>query len=289
MADNVKNKRFKLANSYIISSISITFVLLILGFFSLFLFNTKDLSVNAKESVIVTIFLKPDAQQGEIDVLRNQIAAENYCKEIKLVSPGDALEDLKDELGEDIVDVLDHNPLPTTINLNLYADYSNTDSLQFIETDIKQSSIVDDVFYNRSMIYQLDKNVKKITVVVLVLEILLLLMATSLISNTVRLLIHSKRFEIKTMQLVGATSKFILKPFLITSFWHGLLSSLFAISALIIAILYYQSSVDDIIKIGHLEEVFGVVLLAGISLTVLSTIFSVRKYLISSSEDLFFN
>lgn len=289
MADKVKNKKFKLANSYIISSISITFVLLILGFFSLFLFNTKDLSVNAKESVIVTIFLKPDALQGEIDVLRNQIAAKTYCKEIKLVTPDDALEDLKDDLGEDIADVLDHNPLPTTINLNLYADYSNTDSLQFIETDIKQSSIVDDVFYNRSMVYQLDKNVKKITVVVLVLEILLLLMATSLISNTVRLLIHSKRFEIKTMQLVGATSKFILKPFLIASFWHGLFSSLFAILSLVIAILYYQSSVDDIIKIGHLEEVFGVVLLAGISLTVFSTFLSVKKYLTSSSEDLFFN
>lgn len=289
MADKVKNKKFKLANSYIISSISITFVLLILGFFSLFLFNTKDLSVNAKESVIVTIFLKPDALQGEIDVLRNQIAAKTYCKEIKLVTPDDALEDLKDDLGEDIADVLDHNPLPTTINLNLYADYSNTDSLQFIETDIKQSSIVDDVFYNRSMVYQLDKNVKKITVVVLVLEILLLLMATSLISNTVRLLIHSKRFEIKTMQLVGATSKFILKPFLIASIWHGLFSSLFAILSLVIAILYYQSSVDDIIKIGHLEEVFGVVLLAGISLTVFSTFLSVKKYLTSSSEDLFFN
>lgn len=289
MADKVKNKKFKLANSYITSSISITFVLLILGFFSLFLFNTKDLSVNAKESVIVTIFLKPDALQGEIDVLRNQIAAKTYCKEIKLVTPDDALEDLKDDLGEDIADVLDHNPLPTTINLNLYADYSNTDSLQFIETDIKQSSIVDDVFYNRSMVYQLDKNVKKITVVVLVLEILLLLMATSLISNTVRLLIHSKRFEIKTMQLVGATSKFILKPFLIASIWHGLFSSLFAILSLVIAILYYQSSVDDIIKIGHLEEVFGVVLLAGISLTVFSTFLSVKKYLTSSSEDLFFN
>lgn len=289
MKQNIGNKKFKIANSYIISSISITFVLLILGFFALFLFNTKDLSVNAKESIIVTIFLKPDAPEGDINVLKNDISNENFCKSLNLITPDDALEDLKDELGQDIADVLDHNPLPTTININLYSDYSNTDSLQFIETNLLLNPIVDDVYYNRSMVYQLDKNVKKITVAVFVLEILLLLMATSLINNTIRLLIHSKRFEIKTMQLVGATSNFILKPFIKASLWHGLFSSLFAIGALIIGILYYQSSAEDIIKIGHLEEVFGLVLLAGISLTALSTFWSVMKYLNSKTEDLYFN
>jgi len=283
------NKKFKLANSYIISSISITFVLLILGFFALFLLNTKDLSDNAKESIVVTIFLKPDAQQGEIDVLRNQISSDVYCKSIKIVTPDDALEDLKDELGEDVADVLDYNPLPTTLNLNLNAEYSNTDSLQFIATKLQQSLIVDDVFYNRSMVYQLDKNVRKISVAVFVLEILLLLMTTTLISSTVRLLIYSKRFEIKTMQLVGATPKFILKPFIIASLWHGLFSSLFAISTLVVAILYYQSSTEDIIQIGHLEEVFGLVLVAGIALTVFSAFFAVMKHLNAKTEDLYFS
>ncbi len=282
-------KKIRVANSYIISSISITFVLLVLGFFALFLFNVKDLSINAKENVAVTIILKPDAQTGDIDVLKNSIASQNYCKSISVVTPDEALQNIKDELGEDIGDVLDYNPLPATISLTLNADYANTDSLQIIETKFKLSDIVDDVFYNKSMIYQLDKNVRKIGFAVLILEILLLLMATSLISNTIRLQIHSKRFEINTMQLVGATSGFIMKPFIINSLWHGLFSSLIAIASLLIGIIYYQNNVDDIVKIGHLVEVFGIVLFTGIVITFLSTFLSVSKYLHSKTEDLYIN
>ncbi len=288
MKKRTRNKKIRLANSYIISSISITFVLLILGFFALFLFNTKDLSINAKENIVITIILKPNAEEGKINMLQKQIASEPYCKEIKIVTPEEALKDLKQDLGEDIGEVLDYNPLPTTININPVAEYSNSDSLQVIETKILDNNIVDDFFFNRSMVYQLDKNFRKISISVIILEILLLLMATSLISNTVRLLIHSKRFEIKTMQLVGATSEFIMKPFILKSFWHGLFSSLIAIAALVAGIIYYQSSSDDIIKIAHLEEVFGIVLIAGIILTIASTYLSVKKYLNSKIENLYF-
>jgi len=289
MKIKIGTKQLRLANSYITSSISITFVLLILGFFSLFLVNTKDLSKNAKESVVLTVILKPDAEAGEIDVLQKQISTALYCKELKIVSPDEALDELKVDLGENISEVLDYNPLPTTISVNPNEQYSNTDSLQIIEAQLKTNDIVDYVSYNRSMVYQLDRNVRKITIVVLVLEILLLLMAVSLINGTVSLLIHSKRFEIKTMQLVGATKMFIMKPFLVRSLWHGLISSLVAVSALIIGIMYYQSSSEDIIKIGHLELVFGLVLIAGVALTVASTFLALQKYLLSKTEDLYFS
>lgn len=289
MKKKSNKKRFKLINSYFISSISITFVLLVLGFFSLFLFNIKDVSKNAKENVILTIILKPDAELGEINELQKQISIKNYCKELKVISPSEALDDLKSELGNDIADILDYNPLPTTFSINIYEKYSNTDSLQLIENQIQQHEIVDYISYNRSLVYQLDKNVKKITIAILVLEILLLLMALSLINNTVRLVIYSKRFEIKTMQLAGATNGFIIKPFIIRSFWHGLISSLVAILALIVAIIYYQNNSDDIIKIEHLEAIFALVLLAGTMLTVLSTFLSVQRYLFSKTENLYFS
>lgn len=282
-----RNIKLRIANSYIISSISITFVLLSLGFFALLLLNTRDLSDDAKESIVVSIILKPDAEKGQIDAFEKSISVQNYCKESRLITPDEALEDLKMTLGDEIGDVLDYNPLPTTISLNPTVGYSNTDSLQLIKTFLMQSEIVDDVFYNRSMVSQLDKNVKKISLSIAILEFLLLLMAISLISNTIRLLIHSKRFEIKTMQLVGATSFFILKPFLIKSILHGLVSSLLAIAIIEASIMYYQNNVDDIVKIGHLEVVFGLIILAGLVITSLSTLFSVNNYLNSKQEELY--
>ncbi|MBN2893555.1 MAG: hypothetical protein JXL97_16910 [Bacteroidales bacterium] len=279
--------KFRIANSYIVSSISITLVLLTLGFFALLLFNTRDLSNGAKESITVTVILKPDVEKGDADALENKISAENFCKNARLVTPDEALEDLKMDLGDDITDVLDYNPLPTTINLNLNAKYSNTDSLEIIKMRLEQNEIVDDVFYNRSMVNQLDKNVRKITLVIGLLEFLLLIMAISLINNTIRLMVHSKRFEIKTMQLVGATAFFITKPFLIRSLIHGLFSSLISIAIIIASILYYQNSVDDIVKISHIEAVFGLILLAGVALTSLSTFISVNGYLNSKSEELY--
>jgi cell division transport system permease protein len=279
--------KFKVFNSYIISTISITFVLLTLGFFALLLFNTKDMSNSAKESIVITLILAPDAEKGQIDELQNQIVSQKYCKKIKVVTPDEAMAELKTTLGEEIDDVLSFNPLPTTININPTVEYSNSDSIQKIENKLKQIDIIDDVFYNKSMIYNLDKNIKKVTLAVIVLEFLLILMAISLISNTVRLLIQSKRFEIKTMQLVGATSWFVIKPFLTKSFFHGLISSLLSISFIVIGILYYQSSSDDIIKIKHIEEVFALILFAGLIITSLSTYFSVKNFLNSKIEDIY--
>jgi cell division transport system permease protein len=284
---NLNKLRLKILNSYFVSSVSITFVLLILGFFALFLFNTRDLSKSAKESITVSLVLKPDAEKGKIDVLVNKIAMAPFCRQIKIITPDEALDDLKQELGEDIADVLDFNPLPTTLSLNLNEKYANTDSLQLIVEALKHSKIVDEIYYNRSLVHTLDKNIRKITVAVSILEILLLLMAYALINNTIRLLIYSKRFEIKTMQLVGATTNFIMKPFLKRAFLHGFFSSLFVIALLIAGILYYQSSVDDVIKIAHIEIVFVLILLAGLIITILSTFLSVNSYLNTDANDLY--
>ncbi len=287
MQIDFKSIKFKIFNSYIISTVSITLVLLTFGLFALFFFNTKQLSNSAKENIIISVILKPDAEQGQVDELVKNIAIADYTKDIKLITPDEALEDLKMTLGDDIADVLEHNPLPTTININPKVDYSNTDSLQLIKSRLLINTTVDDVFYNRSMVYQLDKNVKNISFVLLVLDFFLILMAITLISNTIRLMIHSKRFEIKTMQLVGATKMFILKPFIIKSFLHGLLSSLLSIAIIIAAVLIYQNKAESIIKVSYLEAVFGLILLAGLIITFLATYFSVNSYLKSKTEELY--
>ncbi|MEA3452557.1 MAG: permease-like cell division protein FtsX [Bacteroidota bacterium] len=236
---------------------------------------------------MVSIILKPDATKGDISELYSNISFEKFCKELKIITPEEAMDMLKEDLGDDIDDVLDHNPLPTTINIYLHQKFANTDSLEIIEQNLKLEKIVDKIFYNRSLVYQMDKNVKKITASVLVLEILLLLMVFALINNTVRLLIYSKRFEIKTMQLVGATADFIMKPFLTKAFVHGLISSLVTIAIVVIGILYYQASSEDIIQIKHLEVVFAMILIAGTSITVFSTFWYVTRFFNSKEEDLY--
>jgi len=284
-----KNKtiRLKIANSYIISSISITFVLLVLGFFSLLLLNTKDLSNAAKQSVKLSVILKPDAEQGQIEDLQGKISAADYTDEIVLVTPDDAMDLIKEDLGDDIDDILDYNPLPYTMNITLMPEYANTDSIQELESRFLKSDIISEVIYNRPLVYQLDKNIKKLTIATIFLELLLLLMVIALIGNTVRLMINSKRFEIKTMQLVGATRGFIMKPFLFNAFWHGLICSLIAIGVMIGGILYYQNKSEDIIKIAHLETAFGLVLLAGIFITIFSTFISVLSFLNSDEQKLY--
>ena len=284
---NFKSLKFKILNSYVISSISITFVLLVLGFFTLLLLNIRDLSRSAKESVKMAVIINPAVNRADIDRLYSKLANEDFCYEISLVTPEEAMDQLKEDLGNDIDDVLDYNPLPYTININLSEAYVNTDSLQAIEAALKKANIVSDVFYNRSLVYQLDKNVRKLTLAVMVLEILLLLMAIALINNTIRLLLYSKRFEIKTMQLVGATRNFILKPFIVRAFWHGFISSMLVIALIILGILLYQNNTEDIVKIGHLEISFVVVLLAGVTLTTLATYRAVSIFLNSKTNDLY--
>ena len=170
-----KNKsiRLKIANSYIISSISITFVLLVLGFFSLLLLNTKDLSNAAKQSVKLSVILKPDAEQGQIEDLQGKISAADYTDEVVLVTPDDAMDLIKEDLGDDIDDILDYNPLPYTMNITLMPEYANTDSIQVLESRFLKSDIISEVIYNRPLVYQLDKNIKKLTIATIFLELLL--------------------------------------------------------------------------------------------------------------------
>ena len=283
----LNNLRIKIANSYIISSVSITFVLLVLGSFSLLLLNTKDLSNTAKQSIKISVILKPDAEAAKINSLQNKISLADYCDELNTISPDEAMDMIKEDLGEDIDNMLTYNPLPTTFNITLAPQYTNTDSLQIIAERLKKNDIVSDVFYNRSLVYQLDKNIKKLTVATAILEFFLLLMVVALIGNTVRLMIYSKRFEIKTMQLVGATRGFIMRPFIIKAFWHGFISSLIAIGLMIFAILYYQNKSEDIIKISHLETSFAVVILAGLIITIGATYVSVLSFLNSDEKTLY--
>ena len=283
-----KNKlKFKIFNSYITSTVSITFILLLLGLFSLLLLNTREISIYAKENIIISVFLKPNIKPAEIQELQKSIEIKAYCKETDFISKERAAEELKATFGDDLIDVLEYNPLPASINIKLNAEYSNTDSITIIEQKLLQTNFINDFFYHKSFVHQIDKNVKNISLLVSILSILLLLITITLINNTVRLLIHSKRFTIKTMQLVGANKNFILKPFIINSIIHAVITSLIAIIILIAIILYFQNKLTDIMHIKNIIPVFIIVFFIGNIFTIGATYLSVRKYLNTKTEELY--
>lgn len=281
------NIKLRIVNSYITSSISIVFILLLFGVFALILFNVKSLSVYAKESIVISVLFKPNADEIKILEFQKKLDLELFCKETDFVSKERAAEELKQALGEDFVQILEYNPLPASINLKLNADYTNPDSLSVIEESLLNNEIVEDVFYYKSLVNQVDKNVKNIGILISAIGFLLFLVAITLINNTIRLEIYAQRFTIKTMQLVGATKMFILKPFALRSILHGAITSLIAIFILLLLILYFQANAYETLKINNIASVFLIVFFTGTFITFASTVFSVLRYTNRNTDELY--
>jgi len=282
-----KNKLFtQIGTSYLIASISIVLVLVLLGFFSLLIFNVNEMSITARENITITLVIKPKVSNSDIEFFQKKIALQPFCKKATIVTPKEAWDMVTEDLGMDLKNVLDTNPLPYTIIVNPVSKYASSDSIEKIVKIFKNVKIVDEVFYNENFVAQLNRNIKKITIVFLILEAILLLMAFALINNTVRLNIHSKQEEIKTMQLVGASNSFIMKPFLINAFVQGLFSSLLAIAIVVASILSYQSAFEELIRISYLLESFFLVSIAGVLVTCISTYLSLKHYLKLDIEEI---
>ena len=173
----------------------------------------------------------------------------------------------------------------------LKAQYANQDSIAWIEKELTKSEIVKEVVYSKSLVHLIDENVKKISFFILIFGGLLFTIAIALINNTIRLSIYSKRFLIKTMQLVGATKRFIRKPFLLQGISHGIYSALIAI-ALLIGVLYVaQQEIPELIKFQDIEIIgtlFAIVITLGIFISWLSTLLAVRKYLKLKTDELYY-
>lgn len=275
------NKR-RLRSSYVTSIISISLVLFLLGLVGLLILNTKRISDYVKENIGFSIILKEDIKEVDIIRLQKILDAKPYIKSTEYVTKERAAKELQEELGEDFVEFLGYNPLLSSIDVKLYAEYANNDSIAVIENEFQNFSEIKEVFYKKSLIQEINENVNKISFIILAFSGLLFLISLALINNTIRLSVYSKRFIINTMQLVGATRSFIRRPFLFRGIIHGIYGAFIAI-LLIIGILYFlQNEFHEIISfddITILSMLFGIVVLIGILITTVSTYFAVNKYL----------
>jgi len=292
MAKNKPQKlKTSLLSSYFTTTLSISMILFLFGLMGLLVINARRLSDFVMENIGVTLILKDDAREVDIIKLQKNLEATDFIKSTKFVDKAKAATELKNELGEDFVDFLGYNPLLSSIDVRVYAAYANPDSLLVLEKKLLARPEIQEVYYQRDLVRQLNSNVKKISLILLSISLLMFLIFTALINNTIRLSIYSKRFLINTMQLVGATRSFIRWPFIARSALHGIYGAIIACFMLLAIFFSYQSELKAFIDFQNpasLAVLVGGIFLCGILITVISTYFAVNKFLRMKFDQLFY-
>jgi cell division transport system permease protein len=281
--------------SYIYVILSVSLVLFLLGFFGLFLLHAPKWVKIYKEQVNVMVEIKEGTSKEQINGLTNSLEQKPFIKSesVRFISKEQIAEEMKEELGavENTLDVI--NPFYDMVHFNLKASFMQSDSLKTIRENIIKSDFVKDVFYQELLVDQINDNLRKIGYVALFLGFFFIIVAVVLIHNTIRLAMYSNRFVIKNMQLVGATWKFITKPYLTKGILNGLWSGIIAIVLLLILVLVINFQFPELRLDIWLEDLLGLILvmvgliLLGILICYTSTYFVVSKYLKMRLDDLY--
>jgi cell division transport system permease protein len=286
-----KFNRRRLRASYVTSVVSIALVLFMLGLLGLIALHARRLSDYVKENIGFSIIMKENVPESNILIYQKALNATSFVKTTEYITRERAAAELQKDLGEDFVDFLGYNPLLPSIEVRLKADYANNDSLKLIEQHVMGNSQVKEVYYQKSLVDTVNQNVRKISAVLLGFSLLLLLISVALINNTIRLSVYAKRFLIKSMLLVGATQGFIQRPFLVKGLLQGLAAAFFAI-VLLIGVLYLAGrQMPELVGLQDANmflALFGLIIIAGLTLSGISTWLAVRKFLRMKTDHLYY-
>ena len=288
---NVKSTSNNLFNSRLTSIISISLVIFLIVLNTTLVLFAGDLSVAVRENITLSVVLNEDAKASDVQKLQKKIDAEEYTKSTEYIDKERAISELTEELGHDPTEFLGYNPLLASLELKLVSEYANNDSISKIEKALRRLPEVREVIYQKNLVQAVNDNVQRISVVLLALSVLLLIVSYALISNTVRLSIYAKRFLIHTMKLVGATGRFIRRPFLAQGMLMGLLSSFIAMGMLSLSMFWAQSEVGNMLSTEFIDSIlisFAVMIIAGLLITFVSTYISVSRYLRLSLDSMYY-
>jgi len=281
----------RLRTAYATTVVSITLVLFMLGLLGLIVFYAGKISTHVKENIGFMIIMKPEVNEARIIQLQKQLEVSNFVKSSEYITKEQAAIQMKEYLGEDFITFLGVNPLLPSIEVKLVARYANNDSLKVVSDRMMENSSVKEVLYQKSLVQELNNNIALIGGILLGFSILLLIIAYALISNTIRLAVYSHRFLIRSMLLVGATSRFIRKPFILKGIAQGAAASLFAIILLSGLVIAVRNQIPDLIALddwmAFILLALGVVV-AGILLAGISTILAVRRYIRMHVDELYY-
>ncbi len=287
--DKIIGRRLK--SSYISTVVSITLVLFVLGLLGLIILHAQKLSEQVRESIAVAAYIDDEASAVQVNNLQKTLTEMPEVAGVRFISREEAAEDLMQELGEDFLDFLGYNPLSASMVINLRAAYANPDSLQMFEEKLSRYRIVSDVDYQQSLVHLVHQNIKRVGIALLAFSFLLLIIAFALINNTIRLSVFSKRFLIKSMQLVGATQAFIRRPFIIRGVMQGIIGAVITILLLLLSLYTGRQQIPELAMFydtNMLLLLFAGVFLLGVIISWVSTYFAVRKYLNIKTDFLYY-
>lgn len=277
-------------SAYFVPTISISLVLIVVGMLVFILLNARAISDHVKRNIGFAVIVKDNTNEVEIKRVQKILDTQPYVYTSKYITKEQAAKSFKKEMGEDFERILGANPLLPSIEIKLNPAYANNDSLAMIEKGLARFDIIHEVYYQKSMIESINENIRRITIIFLIVGAVLVLISFTLIRNMIHLAVYSQRLLIKTMQLVGATPFFICKPFVYGSMWRGFFGALIANLVLLGAIFFVQENVGNVINIMRQDVILlmvGFVILSGVVLSFFSAWFSVRRYLRRDLNDLY--
>lgn len=286
-----KYQKRRLISSYFSVVISIALVLFLLGLLGLLILNTKKVADYFKETISVGVYFKDNAKEVEMKQLEKSLSLADYTKSINFLSKEDAAETFSADLGENFVEYLGENPLQNSIDLHLNADFVSAVTVEEIAAEITAKSFVDEVTYDKPLISLLNDNIKKISLWVLVISAIFTLIAVLLINSSIRLSVYAKRFTIKTMQMVGATKRFIRRPFVWKSVKLGMLGSIVALLGMGAVLYYSNKTFPELELLGDpiwLVVLFSSVFLIGVLITWISTFLATQRFLNLKTDELYY-
>ncbi len=281
----------RLQSSYVSVVVSIALVLFMMGILGLILLKSTKVANHFKEKVVMTLFLKDDITDKQLIKFKETLKKENFTNKVVYITKDEAAKTYKKDLGEDFLKFLGDNPLKNGIDIYLKAAFVTPEKMDEIKTSFDKNNFVAEVNYDKPLVQLLTKNIKKISFWLLVLSGFFALVAIILINSSIRLSIYSKRFNIKTMQMVGATKSFIRKPFIWQSIKLGVLGAFISLIGLAIVIYYinkYIPSLELLTDYISLIYVTGGVLFTAFFITWISTFFATQRFLNLQTNDLYY-
>ena len=284
------NKR-RLRSSYASVVVSISLVLTLIGVISIFVLKAQTLEKETKENYTFTVLLKKDASATAIRQYQKELNVAPFVKETHFISKDEAAEIMREELDEDFLQFFGENPFPDAIDIQLKAEYVSKEKIEAVKAEIQNSDIVDELAYDADFIEIVTDKLQLIISYLLLGAALLLVIAIALINSSIRLAIYSKRFIIKTMQLVGATRQFIQRPFLFRSLRLGLVGALVAFALLGAIVSLSQRYLPELISFEDLTILgmtAGIMVVLGVFISWICTWFAVNKYLKLKTDEIYF-
>lgn len=298
MAKEKKFRKKKKLGSYPFVSVvfSVTLALFVMGLFGLLLMMTKNLTTIIQENVEMQVFLNKNLSQNEITKIIKTLSSKDYVikkegiSQVSHITKEEAAKEFYEETGEDFVEFLGDNPLRDVVVIKISPDFHESQNLVEIKKEIGFIRGVHEVTYIESLVSSIRENVKKVSFVLIGFSVILLTVVVILINNTIKLALFSQRFLIRSMQLVGATTNFIRRPFLMRASLFGLVSAILAIGLLASLVKYLNSEVDGLLDLLQLEQLITLgtgIVLVGIFVGFMSTFAAIRKYMKMSLDELY--